>query len=151
MLVLAQTCNSRIRGKLPVMEYGSTYPTISSVALHNAWKPRDSRLQATPFITSPSKEISSLAHSNSKQWKLCPPSSRLLVKVSKERLIHLPRRFSSGRTYFETGPRVGSFVSSPAFISSTYSFNFWTTKLVLHDNSSSNYEFNTSFNSRRSP
>lgn len=46
------TCNSRMRGKLPVIEYGLTCPTTSSVALHNTWKPRESRLQATPDIGS---------------------------------------------------------------------------------------------------
>lgn len=37
-----------MRGKLPVIEYGFTWPTTCSVALHNTWKPRESRLQATP-------------------------------------------------------------------------------------------------------
>lgn len=53
------TCNPRISGKVPVMEYGFTWPTASLVASHNTWKPRDSRLHATPDDAS-SNEISIL-------------------------------------------------------------------------------------------
>lgn len=45
--------------------------------------------------------------------------------------LHLPLKFSSGRTYFETGPRMPNF-SMLAFISSTYSSNFLTTSVTLH-------------------
>lgn len=41
-----------MRGKLPVIEKGFTWPTISSVALHKTWKPLESRLQATPELAS---------------------------------------------------------------------------------------------------
>lgn len=36
------------------MEYGFTCPTISSVALQRAWKPGESRLQATPDMNASS-------------------------------------------------------------------------------------------------
>ena len=46
------TFSSRISGRVPVIEYGFTCPTIFSVALHNTSKPRDFRLQATPDVAS---------------------------------------------------------------------------------------------------
>jgi hypothetical protein len=63
--------------------------------------------------------------------------SKLLVYIharkrerERERERDLPLRFSSGRTYFETGPRESSF-SMLSLMSSTYSCSFFITSFTL--------------------
>lgn len=58
---------------------------------------------------------------------------QLKDKEYKHQMLHLPCRFSSGRIYLDTGPRVSSTVSNLSLMSSTYSFNFSMTCEVLYD------------------
>ena len=51
---------SLMSGSEPVMEYGLTSPITALVAAQSAWKPGESRSQATPFIAASENSISSL-------------------------------------------------------------------------------------------